>query len=113
MRDYFIPSHILSILLTCRSDNQTSRNVIVKPAPGFLLINERDILKRFQAVSPFRGLIDDVQDPLSLILEYIDSNLFIKSAAKRHQSSEVEHIAKAILQALAALHEEGIVYTGT
>lgn len=103
----------MSILLTCPSDSQTSRNVIVKTAPGFLLINERDIFKRFQAVSPFRGLVDDVQDPRSLILEYLDSNLLIESAAKRLQSSEVKHIAKAILQALAALHEEGIVYTGT
>lgn len=86
--------------------------MIVKAAPEFFFRNERDILKRFQTVSSLRRLVDEVQDPLLLVLEHLDSNLLIESGVKRLRSSEVKHITKAVLQALAALHEEGIVHTG-
>lgn len=105
--------HMFGYTSNCCSDTKTNQYVIVKTAPDFLLNNERDILKRFQTISSLRRLIDEVQDPPLLVLEYLDSNLLIESAAKRLQSSEVKHVAKAILQALAALHEDGIVHTGT
>lgn len=85
----------------------------MKTAPDFLLRNERDILKRFQIVPSLRCLVDEIQDPPLLVLEHLDSNLLIESANKKLQSSEVKHVTKAVLQALAALHEEGIVHTGT
>lgn len=85
----------------------------MKTAPDFLLRNERDILKRFQTVLSLRRLIDEIQDPPLLVLEYLDSNLLIESATKKLQSSEVKHVTKAVLQALAALHKEGMVHTGT
>ena len=70
------------------------------------------MLKRFQTISTLRRLIDEVQDPRLLVLEHLDSDLLIESGTKSLQSSEVKHVAKAVLQALAALHEEGIVHTG-
>ena len=85
----------------------------MKTAPDFLSRKERDILKRFQTVSSLRRLIDEIQDPPLLVLEHLDSNLLIESAKKKLQSSEVKHVAKTVLQALAALHEEGMVHTGT
>jgi len=100
-------------LLTWCSNKQTKQDVIVKTAPDFLFRNERDILKRFQTISSLRRLIDEIQDPPVLILEHLDSNLLIESATKKLQSSEVKCVTKAVLQALAALHEEGIVHTGT
>lgn len=101
-----------SLLLTGRSDQRTKQNVIVKTAPDFLLRNERDVLKRFQTISSLRRLIDEVQDPPLLVLEHLDSNLLIESATAKLESSEVKQVAKAVLQALAALHEDGIVHTG-
>ena len=100
-------------LLTWYSNKQTKQDVIVKTAPDFLFRNERDILKRFQTISSLRRLIDEVQDPPLLVLEHLDSNLLIESTTKKLQSSEVKCVTKAVLQALAALHEEGIVHTGT
>ena len=85
----------------------------MKTAPDFLLRNERDILKRFQTISTLRHLIDEIEDPPLLVLELLDSILLIESSTKKLQSSEVKHVTKAVLQALAALHEEGIVHTGT
>ncbi len=73
------------------------QNVIMKTAPDFLLRNERDILKYFQTISSLRRLIDEVQDPLLLVLEHLDNNLLIKSPIKRLQSSEVKHVTKTVL----------------
>ena len=100
------------LFLNCCSDNQTKQNAIVKAAPDYLLRNERDILKRFQIVPTLRRLVDEVQDPPLLILEYLDSNLLIESGKRRLQSSDVKLVTKIVLQALAAVHEEGIVHTG-
>jgi serine/threonine protein kinase len=100
------------LLIRCRN-TRTNQNVIVKSAPGILLKNEREMLQRFRKVPSLRHLVDQVQDPSLLVLEYLDSNLLIESAAKKLESKEVKQVAKAVLQALAALHEEGIVHTGT
>jgi hypothetical protein len=71
-----------TLLLTCCRDTKSNQQAIVKSAPGFLLDNEHDILQRFQKFSSLRYLIDQVQDPSLLVLEYLDSNLLVESAAK-------------------------------
>ncbi len=68
--------------------------------------------KRFQHVSSLRRLVDEVQEPPLLVLEHLDSDLLTESGIRKLESSEVKHVTKAVLQALAALHEEGIVHTG-
>ena len=108
------PISASAILLLIRGRNtKTNQSVIVKSAPDVLLKNEREVLQRFLKVPSLRHLIDQVQDPSLLVLEYLDSNLLIESAAKKLESKEVKQVAKAVLQAFAALHEEGIVRTGT
>ena len=101
------------LLLICCSGIQTSQNIVVKTTPESPLNNERDILKRFQTITFLRRLIDEIKDPPSLVLEHLDSNLLVESAVKGLQSSKAKHVAKAVLQALAALHDEGIIHTGT
>ena len=67
------------------------------------------MLKRFRHVSSLRRLVDEVQDPPLLVLEHFDSNMLIESGVEKLQSSDVKHVAKVVLTALMALHEEGIV----
>ena len=98
-------------LSPCRNQ-QTQQNVVVKAAADVLFHKECEILKRFNTVSSLRRLLDEVKDPPLLVLEYLDSNLLIESATRKLQSSEVKRVTKAVLQALVALHEEGIVHTG-
>ncbi|KAL9028496.1 MAG: hypothetical protein Q9196_003151 [Gyalolechia fulgens] len=93
-------------------EKQTMQPVIVKSAPDFFLRNERDILNRFHALPSLRHFIDEIQDPHLLVLEYLETNLLIESGMQKLESSEVKHVTKTILQALTALHEEGIVHTG-
>ena len=100
------------LLLTVRSNERTKQNVCLKAAPDYLFRKERELLNRFQNVRSLRRIIDDVQDPPLLVLEYLDSNLLDESGTKKIESSDVKRVAKTILQALAALHEEGIAHTG-
>ena len=106
-----IPPTASSLLSFCRNQ-RTQQRVAVKATADFPFRNERDILKRFNTVSSLRRLIDEVKDPPLLVLEHLDSDLLTESATQKLQSSETKRVARAVLQALAALHDEGIVHTG-
>ncbi|KAL9003647.1 MAG: hypothetical protein Q9188_003491 [Gyalolechia gomerana] len=93
-------------------EKRTYQAVIVKSAPDFFLRNERDILQRFHVVPSLRHFIDEIQDPPLLVLENLESNLLIESGTRKLESPEVKQVTYAVLQALTALHEEGIVHTG-
>lgn len=86
--------------------------VIIKSAPKYRLDNERDILKHFHAQPGIRRLLDETQDPPSLVLKYLDDNLLTASNSKRLEKPEIKFIAKRILEALQAFHEDGYVHTG-
>ncbi|KAI4187881.1 MAG: hypothetical protein LQ346_005423, partial [Caloplaca aetnensis] len=93
------------------TETKTSQNVVIKSAPKYRFNNERSILTRFQSVHTLRRLLDEVEEPPLLVLEHLDSNLLDESGSATLESSEVKQVAKAVLQALAALHAEGIVHT--
>ena len=86
--------------------------VIIKSAPKYRLDNERDVLKHFHARPGIRQLLDETQDPPSLVLKHLDDNLLTASNSKKLENPEVKSIAKRILEALQAFHEDGYVHTG-
>lgn len=86
--------------------------VIIKSAPKYRLDHERDVLQHFHARPGIRQLLDETQDPPSLVLEYLDDNLLTASNSKRLENPEIKFIAKRILEALQAFHEDGYVHTG-
>jgi serine/threonine protein kinase len=57
-------------------------------------------------------MIDNIESPSSLVLEYLDDNLLDVCSRKRLESSDVKVVARIILEALAVLHENGFVHTG-
>ena len=69
------------------------------------------MLTRFRDVPTLRRLVDEVQDPPLLVLEYLDSNTLAESRMKGFKSSDAKLVAKAVLETLAAFHAEGIVHT--
>jgi len=86
--------------------------VVIKRAPPHLLSIEREILEMVQYHTCFRRMIDDIESPSSLVLEYLDDNLLDVCSRKRLQGSEVKVVARTVLEALAVLHENGFVHTG-
>lgn len=87
--------------------------VIIKSAPKYRLDNERNVLKHFHAQPGIRQLMDETQDPPSLVLKHFDDNLLTASNTKRLSKPEIKFVAKRILKALQAFHEDGYVHTGT
>ncbi|TVY78112.1 Serine/threonine-protein kinase US3-like protein [Lachnellula suecica] len=85
--------------------------VIIKSAPKHRLDNERDVLEHFHARPGIRQLLDETQDPPSLVLKHLDDNLLTASNSKRLEKPEIKFIAKKILEALQAFHEDGYVHT--
>lgn len=57
-------------------------------------------------------MIDTTEDPSSLVWKYLDENLLKISGQKRLEGSDLKFVARNILKALTALHENGLVHTG-
>ncbi|EGC44178.1 serine/threonine protein kinase [Histoplasma capsulatum var. duboisii H88] len=88
-----------------------SQKYIVKSAPPHRLDNERAILKTLGHQSGVRRLVDDIQNPPLLVLQYYDDNLLNYCRTKSVEGCELKTVAKTVLQALAALHNQGLVHT--
>ena len=94
-----------------RSDNY-ARKVVIKRAPKQRLNNEREVLEAVRDHPYVRQMIDTTEDPPSLVLKFLDENLLKISGQKRLEGSDLKLVARNLLEALAALHENGFVHTG-
>ncbi len=86
--------------------------MVIKRALPHLLSIEREILEIVQNHTCIRQMIDNIENPSSLVLEYLDDNLLDVCSRKRLQGPDVKVIARTVLEALAVLHENGFVHTG-
>ncbi|KAF2441464.1 putative serine/threonine protein kinase [Karstenula rhodostoma CBS 690.94] len=98
--------------------NQLHENVVIKSVRDHPRVeNERDVLKRFQHRTPhLRPLIDEIEEPsqpTTVVLKYLDSDLWQTAQSERKQLNrkELKHVSRAILEALRVLHESGYVHT--
>lgn len=94
----------------CRCSNLDK--VVIKAPPKYRLENERHVLQHFQGRKGIRQLLDEIDNPPSLVLEHLDDNLLVASNSKRLEKSEIKLVAKKILEALQLFHEDGYVHTG-
>ena len=85
--------------------------VVKRAAPRPLRI-EREALGIVQHHSCFRQMIDYIESPSSLVLEYLDDNLLDVCSRERLQSPDVKVVARVVLEALTVLHGNGFVHTG-
>jgi len=106
------PNSTFTYLITARKSNSQAGKVIVKTAPQGRVENERDVLKHFRTCPYIRQVLDETKKPPSLILQHLDDNLLHASAVKALESSDVKFVAKRVLQAIQALHEDGYTHTG-
>ncbi|KAK3178844.1 hypothetical protein OEA41_000981 [Lepraria neglecta] len=93
-----------------RSDKY-ARKVVIKRAPKQRLNNEREVLEAVRDHPYVRQMIDTTEDPPSLVLKFLDENLLKVSGQKRLEGSDLKLVARNLLEALAALHENGFVHT--
>jgi hypothetical protein len=69
-------------------------------------------LQRFTNHQSIRQLVDSIDEPPCLILEHLECDALEASGQSRLGRSDVELIAKKVLEALQALHERGLAHTG-
>ena len=86
--------------------------MVIKRAPPHLLSIEREVLEIVKNRTCIRQMIDNIENPSSLVLEYLDDNLLDVCSRKRLESSDLKVVARTVLEALALLHENGFVHTG-
>ncbi|KAH8751781.1 kinase-like domain-containing protein [Hyaloscypha sp. PMI_1271] len=108
---YFVSAQVAKDIWTATKSNSQAGKVIVKTAPQGRLENERDVLKHFRTCPYIRQVLDETKKPPSLILQHLDDNLLHASAVKTLESPNVKFVAKRVLQAIQALHEDGYIHT--
>ena len=86
--------------------------MVIKRAPPHLLSIEREIIGTLQNHTCIRQMIDVIETPSSLVLEYLNDNLLDVCSRKRREGSDVKVVARTVLEAPAALHKNGFVHTG-
>jgi hypothetical protein len=85
---------------------------VVKTAPESRLHKEAQALQLFQKCGSLRQLVDEIQDPPSLVLEYMDNTVLDLVNQNQLGRVEAKRALKAAAQALVALHDKNIVHTG-
>ena len=86
--------------------------MVIKRAPPHLLSIEREVLEIVRDHTCIRQMIDEIESPPSLVLEYLDDNLLDVCGRQRVEGSDLKVVARTVLEALAVLHENGFVHTG-
>ncbi|PGH23474.1 STE/STE20 protein kinase [Polytolypa hystricis UAMH7299] len=94
--------------------NKVGQPVVIKSARHFRIGNERDILRKFQAKTHLRPLVDEIIDPAdppAVVLKHLDDDLLNASNTKKLNGREIRYVSKKILEELKVLHEDGYVHT--
>ena len=91
--------------------------VIIKTAKQPLLDREAANLDRFRGHRNIRQMLDRIESPAALVLEYMDIDLATlvrkrleaKDVLKKH---EIKNVARQVLEALVSISSENLVHTG-
>lgn len=98
------------------NSDKSGQTVIIKAARHFRIMNERDVLRKFQDRTPhLRPLVDEITEPLSppaIVLKHLEDDLWAASGSKKLSGREIRYVSKRILEALKVLHDDGYVHTG-
>lgn len=108
---YWILLFLYSAWLMIDSD-PNSHVVLIKTAPPTRIENEIEALKLCRGHKSVRQLVDVIDNPQSLVLEYLDKSLYEASCEQKLDSSDVKRAVKSALDGLAVLHAHKRAHTG-
>ena len=86
--------------------------VLIKTAPSTRLENEIEALKLCRGHKSVRELVDVIDNPQSLVLEYLDKTLYEVSCEQKLNRWDIKRAVKSALDSLAVLYTHKRVYTG-
>ena len=105
--------HLLRYVNLIRNSGPNHERVTIKTAPPERLNREIQMLRLFQGHDSIRQLVDQIEDPASVVLEYMDDDVLSLLKRKQLPKVEAKRALKATFKALTALHDQNIVHTGT
>jgi len=97
--------------LTISSDPKT-KVVLIKTAPSPRLMNEIEALELCQDHKSIRQLVDVIENPQSLVLEFLDKTLYHASCEQKLDRCDIKRAVKTVLDGLAVLHAHKRAHTG-
>jgi hypothetical protein len=101
----------LASLLTGNSD-PNGEQVLIKFAPLQRLNNEIEALKLCRGHESVRQLIDVIDSPQSIVLEYLRKSLYDESCERKLKRRDIKRAIKAVLEGLIVLNAGNRVHTG-
>lgn len=93
------------------SDPNT-KTVLIKTAPLPRLKNEIESLELCQGHKSIRQLVDVIDHPQSLVLEFLDKTLYDASCEQRLERQDIKRAVRTALDGLAILHAHKRAHTG-
>lgn len=94
------------------NSDPNSHVVLIKTAPPTRLENEIEALKLCRGHKSVRQLVDVIDNPRSLVLEYLDKTLYEASCEQKLDRWDVKRAVKSALDGLAVLHAHKRAHTG-
>ncbi|KAF2838993.1 kinase-like protein [Patellaria atrata CBS 101060] len=76
-----------------------------------VLNEEAQMMRLFRGHDSIRQLVDQIDDPESVILEYMDDNVLNLLKRKQLPKIEAKRVLKVTFKELTALHDQNIVHT--
>ncbi|KAI9845009.1 MAG: hypothetical protein M1837_005153 [Sclerophora amabilis] len=85
--------------------------VLIKTAPLPRFNNEVEALELCRGQKSIRQLLDVTESPRSMVLEFLDTNLYSASGEQQLERQDVKRAIKAALEGLAVLHHDRRAHT--
>jgi hypothetical protein len=98
-------------ILTMGSD-QNTKTVLIKTAPIHLLKNGAEALELCEGQKSTRQLVNVINHPQSLVLEFLDKTLHHASCEPRLERHDIKQAVRTALDGLAFLHAHKRAHTG-
>ena len=98
------------MLILIRDSN--AKTVLVKTGPSYRIDNEIGVQTLCRDHRSIRQMIDVIEDPKSLVLEYFDKTLYDACYERQLERKDVKRAIKTALDALTFLHSQGRAHTG-
>ena len=98
-------------MLTANS-NPSAKAVLIKTGPSCRIRNESEVHKLCQGHDSIRQMVDVIDHPQSLVLEYLDRTVYDASCERKLERKDIKRAIKTALDGLAFLHAHKRAHTG-
>lgn len=99
-------------IVTNVNRDPNAKFVLIKTAPLARFNNEVEALNLCQGHKSVRQLLDVTDSPQSMVLEFLDKNLYEASCEQQLNRQDIKRAGKAALEGLSVLHDKKRAHTG-